>query len=173
MWVKATKDEAQAARNAGKPVKFTSEGWMVEGGDARGRPPGPDERATTASDLTSEAEAVFRPLTYEGGQYVTNYTACECGEQYLEKGSHVRTSARHKQWERGEVEVHVPPQPLMGAYPRGMATPRLEMGVNKLCERCKAKNKKGEDYYPDPNSRPDNRYPCRLCNGHGIRPNVG
>jgi hypothetical protein len=175
MWVKATKDEAQAARTNGKPVKFTSEGWMVEGGDARGPDTGDTPDTMTASDLTKEAEAVFSPLRQNpDGTWAANYVECDCGERYLVKAEHEKKSPRHKAWAKGEqVEVEVPKQPIPTAYPPRAPTPKLEVGVNKLCERCKAKNKKGESYYPDPDSKPDRRYPCRLCNGHGVRPNVG
>jgi len=179
-WVKATKDEAQSARTNGRPVKFTSAGWMVEGGDAggEGRQVGqvlPEGGETTASDLTKEAEAVFSPLrALPDGTWVTNYIECDCGERYIVESEHKRASQRHKLWARGyQVEVEVPKQPTPTAYPPNTPTPKLTIGENMLCSRCKAKNKKGESYYPDPDSKADRRYPCRLCNGHGVRPNVG
>jgi hypothetical protein len=174
-WRPASKDEAQAARSAGLPVKFTPTGWEIEEGG------GPE---TAIDDLTKQAADIFedmigppaKPLQRTSeGRYVTNWIECECGEQYVVRSEHERSSARHKQWSKGGMgqEVPVPPQPLYSAYPRGAPTPRLEMGVNKICERCGAKNKKGEDYYPDKDSRPENRFPCRRCNGHGVRPNIG
>ena len=158
-WVKASKTEAAEARDQGGHVKFTAEGWFVERVDT--------------SDLTSKAAEVFEdmrgPLAKtKGGQYVPNYKKCDCGEMYVVEDEHKKYSDRHKKWSKGFTEL----DEIETAYPVNHPTPRLEVGVNKVCERCKARNKKGEDFYPDPSSRPENRYPCRLCNGHGVRPNV-
>ncbi len=201
MWTKVSKTEAQLARDVGKKVKFTLDGWMVEGGDADGevvRPeePEPERNTTSAADLTKEAAAVFRDMTEythemetlaervgggptplqhdkKTGVYSTPWRECECGEQYLVHMEHERTSVRHKTWATGGIEVPVPHQPLADMYQRGIATPALELGINKVCPRCGAMNKKGEDYYPDRDSKADRRFPCRRCNGHGVIPNVG
>jgi len=95
----------------------------------------------------------------EGGEYVVQYKECECGEQYVDKDSHKRDSVRHKQWAKGDIEVPVPHQPLMGAFERGAPTPPLELGKVVICGSCKAKE-------PKQNS-------CPRCNGHGVVPNVG
>jgi hypothetical protein len=163
VWTKASQEEAQRARTNGKPVRFTSDGWFI----------GVDLAEEAKGDLTKEAEATFRPIIVKDGQYVTNYQECVCGEQYLVEEDHERTSRRHKEWADGRIEVPVPPQPLASAYPVGIPTPKLVLGMNKVCERCKAKDRKGESYYPDPDSRAKNRYPCKRCNGHGVRPNAG
>jgi hypothetical protein len=195
MWTKASKEEAQAARDAGRLVRFTPEGWMIE--DHRFGEHGwsmPEDKDIT-SDLTKEAAEVFRDMgeyvkemkELEGrvgggplpmqrnldGTYDTPWRECECGEQYLVHMEHEGTSIRHKEWATGGIEVPVPTQPLPDQYPRDVPTPRLEMGVSKICPRCKAMNKNGETYYPDPDSRVTRRYPCRRCNGHGVVPNVG
>lgn len=195
MWTKTSKLEALLAKDAGKNVKFTLDGWMVEGGDAD-EPMGPATDTTMAADLTKEAAAVFMDMTEytheveelaervgggptplqhdkKTGLYSTPWSECECGEQYLVKKEHDRTSDRHREWASGGIEVPVPPQPIVDMYQKGTPTPKLEVGVNKVCPRCGAKDKKGEDYYPDRDSRADRRFPCRRCNGHGVVPNVG
>jgi len=166
--MKATKEEAQEARTSGRPVRFSSIGWEVDFPFAE-----PDEHV--AEDLYAKAEEVFSPLrALPDGTWVTNYVECDCGERYIVESEHKKMSQRHKQWSKGfQVEVEVPKQPTPTAYPPNTPTPKLTIGANMLCERCKAKNKKGQDYYPDPDSKETNRYPCRLCNGHGVRPNVG
>jgi|WetSurSiteA1Bulk_404760.scaffolds.fasta_scaffold13443_4 hypothetical protein len=194
MWTKVSKTEALLARDAGKTVKFTLDGWMVDEPwvDATLNEKG----AAIVDDLTKEAAAVFTdmaeythemetlaervgggptPLQHDKktGLYTTPWRECECGEQYLVHMEHERTSERHKTWATGGIEVPVPHQPLADMYQRGVATPALELGVNKVCPRCGAQNKKGEDYYPDRDSRADRRIPCRRCNGHGVIPNVG
>jgi len=196
MWQKASKEEAQAAIDAGRNVKFTFDGtWMVEEDpwvDAALNERG----AAVVADLTKAAADIFQDMTEythemeelrervgggptplqldkKTGTYSTPWKECECGEQYLVQAEHERRSSRHKEWATGGIEVPVPPQPLYDQYPRGIPTPALELGVNKVCTRCGAKNKRGEDYYPDRDSRADRRFPCRRCNGHGVIPNVG
>ena len=174
-WIKATKDEAQSARTNGQPVKFTSEGWMVQGNSDL-----VPQAEAEFKDMLPQAKATFSDLSplrrTEDGKYATAYVECPCGQAYLVKSEHEKFSAQHKKWAKGYSEVPTTtPQPMeegLSIYPVGVPTPPLELGVNKLCSKCKAKNKKGLDYYPDPDSRQTNRYPCRSCNGHGVKPNV-
>ena len=156
-WVAATKEEASAARADGQQVRFGPGGWQV-----------------WDQDLVKEAEEVFEEVRgpiakTKDGQYVPNYVTCECGEAYLVEAEHMRYSEAHKKWTKGYSAVEA--EEKLSAYPPGHPTPTLAFGVNHICERCKAKDKKGLDYYPDRDSAPHNRFPCRRCNGHGVRPN--
>lgn len=156
-WVKATKEEASAAREDGQQVRFGSGGWQV-----------------WDQDLVQEAKEVFEEVRgpiakTKDGKYVPNYQDCECGEAYIVKAEHEKFSETHKKWAKGYTTVDT--EEKLSAYPRNHPTPQLAIGVNHICERCGAKNKKGLDYYPDRDSRPENRFPCRRCNGHGIQPN--
>lgn len=123
---------------------------------------------TTIDDLRDNGPMVKTP----DGRYVTQYQECACGEQFLVKSEHEGSSKRHKEYLRGGIEVEVPPQPIIGAFPRG-STPVLELGKVIICGRCQARDKKGMDYYPDRDSSPTNRFPCKRCLGHGVVPNVG
>ena len=109
----------------------------------------------------------------DDGTYVVQYRECDCGEQYLVKTEHERESPRHRQWKMGGIEIEVPPQPLMGSFPPKAEKPVLELGAVIICGKCKARDKKGLDYFPDPRSKAPNYYRCQRCDGLGLVPNVG
>lgn len=169
-------DQARADKAAGKVELRWKDGWWarpIELGVQRNSQPVQPVRDPMRPSATIEDIRKAPPIVKtESGTYTHQYQECDCGEQYLVKSEHERTSPRHKKWMRGDIEVEVPPQPLMSAFPPG-PTPRLELGRVVICGRCKAKDKKGEDYFPDRDSPPHNRFPCRRCNGHGVLPNVG
>lgn len=152
-------DDVRAQKESGKVEMMWSDGWWSRPrslgvkGSAPVRP--------TSDPLTiDELREVKTPLARNSeGRYVTHYQECVCGEQYLVKSDHEATSPRHKQWKRGEIEVPVPSQPLMSAFPIDDPTPPLELGKVVICGTCKAKKPKMED--------------CKRCNGHGVVPNVG
>jgi hypothetical protein len=106
------------------------------------------------------------------GQWLNQYQECDCGERYLVQDEHVAKSPRHRRWLQGNMEVELPRLMAQGAYSVDEPTPQLEIGKVVICSRCKAKDKKGMSYYPDRESKPDNRYPCIRCNGHGVLPLV-
>ena len=102
------------------------------------------------------------------GQWLNQYIECDCGERYIILEEHVAKSSRHRKWTQGNMEVELPKMADLGAFPADAETPPLEFGKVVICSRCKAKDKKGESYFPDRDSRPDQRYPCIRCNGHGV-----
>jgi len=94
---------------------------------------------------------------------MSNYKRCDCGEEYLEKDSHERTSTRHKEWLEGNIEVPVPVQPLSGSFPAEGPRPKLIVGETLICGKCKGT---GEG-----TQMKDGK--CLRCNGWGIVPNQG
>lgn len=121
-------------------------------------------RTATIDDIKN-ASPIVRT---SDGRWLNQYRECDCGERYIIYEEHVAKSPRHKKWEQGSMEVELPRMADIGAFPPGADTPPLEFGKVVICSRCKAKDKKGETFYPDKESKPDNRYPCVRCNGHGV-----
>ena len=106
------------------------------------------------------------------GRWLNQYRECDCGERYLVESEHVAKSPRHRRWTQGNMEVELPRQMAQGAFSLDEPTPPLEIGRVVICSRCKAKDKKGLDYYPDRESKPESRFACIRCNGHGVLPLV-
>lgn len=148
-------DHWRAEQDAGRAKVMWSQGkWW---GTVLHAPVKRSEGGISIDELReNEGKTIVR--TSEG-TYVVQHKECECGEQYVELDSHKRDSARHKQWAKGDIEVPVPHQPLMGAFDRGDPTPPLELGKVVICGSCKAKEPKQNE--------------CPRCNGHGVVPNVG
>lgn len=131
-------------------------------------PPKPSNRKLGRTATIEDIKSAPPIVCTSDGRWLNQYTECDCGERYIILEEHVAKSPRHKKWERGSMEVELPRMADIGAFPVGAETPPLEFGKVVICSRCKAKDKKGEDYYPDRESKPENRYPCVRCNGHGV-----
>jgi hypothetical protein len=74
-----------------------------------------------------------------------------------------------------QVTIPVPPQPLPTRFPVGYDLKGIELGMVKLCPRCKGRHGKRSaklGYIPDPDPRKKD-IRCIGCNGSGIVPNVG
>lgn len=114
------------------------------------------------------------------GRYHTAYSTCQqCGGQYMLRDMHEQ-GPRHREWERGEMEVEVPPQPEPRAYSE--LPDRIRFGESAPCPRCKGRIKKSymkdrirhdlppEQWYAADPDKPSK--PCARCNGKGLVPNV-
>lgn len=171
-WVEVPPDELEAARAAGLKLRFSAGRWE------RASEPAPERRVEepaapkpsihrTRGAATVEDIRNARAIVYSEGVWRNQYRECDCLARYIDLDTHLRDSARHRRWEAGHMESELE-QKSPEAFPANQPTPRFELGVVVICSRCKAKDKKGEDYYPDKNSKPENRYPCIRCNGHGV-----
>lgn len=177
-WVEVPPDELEAARAAGLKLRFNAGRWEKRSGSQPERtertvsepePPKPSIHRTRGA-ATVEDVRNARAIVYSEGVWRNQYRECDCLARYIDLDTHLRESARHRRWADGHMESELE-QRSPEAFPVDAPTPRFELGMVVICSRCKAKDKKGEDYYPDRNSKPANRYPCIRCNGHGVLKN--